>query len=222
MRNAYSVCLFALLIWATVANGQAIPAKEKQAAAGNGTTNLVGPEEKDKRGNQAVSSQVVAENDTKYLIGPEDVLNINVWREPELSASVPVRPDGKISLALLNDVQAAGLTPMQLKMQITTALKKYVSEPEVTVVVSGVHNRRVFLVGEVTHAGPVPLLPNMTVLQAIGSAGGLTAFANSKKIYVLRNENGAPVKYKFNYHDVMKDPSAENIVLKADDTIVVP
>lgn len=205
MKIAYSLFLVASLMWAALASAQSAFAEKE----GNG-------------GRQTTSSQVVAENDTQYLIGPEDVLNINVWREPELSASVPVRPDGKISLALLNDVQAAGLTPMQLKMQITAGLKKYVSEPVVTVVVSGVHSRRVFLVGEVTHAGPVPLLPNMTVLQAIGSAGGLTPFANAKKIYVLRNENGGSVKYKFNYRDALRNPSAENTVLKADDTIVVP
>ncbi len=208
MKRAYSLLFLAgLLTCAVGAGAQAESLTEKHGKSGSEAPPF---------------SQGLAENDVKYRIGPEDLLNITVWREPELSATVPVRPDGKISLALLNDVQAAGLTPMQLKLQITGALKKYVSEPVVTVVVAGVHSRRVFLVGEVAHAGPVPLLTNMTVLQGIASAGGLTPFANAKKIYVLRNENGAPVKYKFNYRGALKDPSAENIFLKADDTIVVP
>jgi polysaccharide export outer membrane protein len=164
-----------------------------------------------------------ATNDPDYILGPEDVLNVNVWKEAEMSGVVPVRPDGKISLPLLNDVQAAGLTPTQLADQVSEKLKKYVELPRVTVVVTQVNSRRYFVLGEVTKAGAYPLVPNMTVLQALSSAGGFTQFANSKAIYVLRVENGKQSKLPFNYRDVVKGRNAEqNILLKPGDTIVVP
>jgi polysaccharide export outer membrane protein len=161
--------------------------------------------------------------DPNYVIGPQDVLDINVWKEPELTRSVPVRPDGKISMALLNDVQAAGLTPMQLTVQITTGLKKFVSDPQVTVVVSAINSQRIYILGEVNRAGAFPLLPGMTMLEALSSAGGFTMFANVKKIYLLRNVNGKQEKYPFNYKDVIRAKTPEqNIPMKAGDTIVVP
>jgi polysaccharide export outer membrane protein len=164
-----------------------------------------------------------ATTDPDYIIGPEDVLNVNVWKETEMSGTVPVRPDGKISLPLLNDVQAAGLTPTQLADQVTEKLKKYVELPRVTVVVTQVNSRRYFVLGEVTKAGAYPLVPNMTVLQALSSAGGFSQFANTKAIYVLRVENGKQNKLPFNYRDVVKGRNAEqNILLKPGDTIVVP
>lgn len=161
--------------------------------------------------------------DPSYVIGPSDVLSVDVWKEPELSVgSVPVRPDGKISLSLLNDVQAAGLTPMQLASHITGELKKYVSDPRVTVTVTSINSRRVFLVGQV-HAGAFPLLPNMTVLQALSAAGCCNEFANTKKIYVLRSENGKQVKYPFNFKEVLAGHNEkQNILLEPGDTIVVP
>src|SRR5450755_4392550 len=106
-----------------------------------------------------------------YLIGSEDTLHVSVWKEPDLTATLPVRPDGKISLPLLNDVQAAGLTPMQLAADLTTRLKKFVSDPQVTVVVTQMNSQKVFLLGEVLHTGAVPLIPNMTVLQVLSTAG---------------------------------------------------
>jgi polysaccharide export outer membrane protein len=126
-------------------------------------------------------------------------------------------------MSLLNDVQAAGLTPMQLTMQITTNLKKYIADPQVTVVVTQINSQRIYILGEVNRAGAYPLLPGMTVLEALSSAGGFTMFANLKKIYVLRKINGEQQKYPFNYKDVIggKSPDA-NITLKAGDTIVVP
>jgi polysaccharide export outer membrane protein len=150
-------------------------------------------------------------------------LNVNVWKEAEMSGTVPVRPDGKISLPLLNDVQAAGLTPTQLADQVSEKLKKYLEQPRVTVVVTQVNSRRYFVLGEVTKAGAYPLVPNMTVLQALSSAGGFTQFANAKNIYVLRVENGKQNKFPFNYRDVVKGRNSEqNILLKPGDTIVVP
>src|ERR1700682_4158161 len=102
-----------------------------------------------------------------YVIGADDNLHISVWKEPDLTTSLPVRPDGKISLPLLNDVQAAGLTPMQLADSITEKLKKYIADPRVTVVVTAMNSRRIFVTGEVTHTGAMPLLPNMTMLQVL-------------------------------------------------------
>ena len=157
-----------------------------------------------------------------YVIGAEDMLHISVWKEPDLTATLPVRPDGKISLPLLDDVHAAGLTPVQLKDLITEKLKKYVADPRVTVVVTAMNSQRVFVTGEVAHSGTVTLLPHMTVLQTLASAG-FTQFADLKHIYVLRTENGKPVKFPFNYKEVVKGARAdENIELKPGDTVVVP
>jgi len=158
----------------------------------------------------------------EYVIGPEDVLHIAVWKEAELTATLPVRPDGKISLPLLSDVQAAGLTPIQLGESVTGKLKKYIADPRVTVVVTQINSKRIYMVGEVTHTGPMPMLPNMTVLQAVSSAG-LTQFANTKRIYVLRTENGRQQKMPVNYRKLVKgEEMDQNYVLRPGDTIVVP
>ncbi len=161
--------------------------------------------------------------DADYKIGPQDVLRIDVWKEPDISRTIPVRPDGKVSLPLLNDVQAAGLTAMQLAGSLRESLSKYLTSPQVTVTVTEINSRRVYITGEVTRAGALPLLPNMTVLQALSSAGGFTQFAKLKNIYVLRTENGKQVKYPFNYKEVVKGNLAEqNILLQPGDVIVVP
>jgi polysaccharide export outer membrane protein len=159
---------------------------------------------------------------TDYVIGADDTLHISVWKEPDLSETLPVRPDGKISMPLLNDVMAAGLTPLQLKESITEMLKKYIADPRVTVVVTAMNSRRIFVTGEVTHTGPMVLLPHMTLLQALAQAG-FNQFANLKAIYVLRTENGKQEKLPFNYKEVVKGNHPEqNIVLKPGDTVVVP
>jgi polysaccharide export outer membrane protein len=177
-------------------------------------------------GAPAVATEVskpAATADGNYIIGPQDVLDISVWKEPEVSRVVPVRPDGKISLPLLNDVQAAGLTPAALASQITESLKKYVTNPQVTVIITTINSQRVYLLGEVTRPGAFPMIPGMTVLQAVSSGGGFTQFARTKGIYVLRNENGKQVKYPFNYKEVISGKKPEqDIALKAGDTIVVP
>ncbi|PYU28462.1 MAG: sugar transporter [Acidobacteria bacterium] len=161
--------------------------------------------------------------DPNYVIGSEDVLDVSVWKEPDLSRTVPVRPDGKISLPLLNDVQAAGLTPLQLAAAITTSLNKFVTNPQVTVIISQINSQRFYLLGEVTRPGAYSLIPGMTVLQALSNAGGFTPYANSKKIYLLREENGKQQKLSFNYKDVIAGKRTEqNIVLKTGDTIIVP
>lgn len=162
------------------------------------------------------------ENSPDYVIGADDTLHISVWKEPDLSEMLPVRPDGKISMPLLNDITAAGLTPLELKDSITEKLKKYISDPRVTVVVTAMNSRRIFVTGEVNHSGPISLLPHMTVLQALAQSG-FTQFANLKAIYLLRTQDGKQEKLPFNYKDVVKGNHPEqNIELKPGDTIVVP
>jgi polysaccharide export outer membrane protein len=171
----------------------------------------------------AAAAKKPATDDPNYIIGSQDVLDISVWKEPELTRTVPVRPDGKISLPLLNDVQADGLTPQQLAANITDGLKKFVTNPQVTVIVATINSQRVYIIGEVTRAGAYPLLPNMTVLQALSSGGGFTQFAKLSKIYVLRVEHGKQEKLPFNYKDVVSGKATDqNILLRAGDSIVVP
>jgi polysaccharide biosynthesis/export protein len=161
-------------------------------------------------------------SESDYVIGADDTLRISVWKEPDLSETLPVRPDGKISMPLLNDIPAAGLTPVQLKDSITEKLKKFIADPRVTVVVTAMNSRRIFVSGEVVHSGPMVLLPHMTMLQALSQAG-FTQFANVKAIYLLRTENGKQEKLPFNYKEVIKGNHPEqNIVLKPGDTVVVP
>lgn len=175
------------------------------------------PNTPDKAPNQPVS---VAGPD--YVIGADDMLQISVWKEPDLTESLPVRPDGKISMPLLNDVTAAGLTPTQLADSISTKLKKYIADPRVTVVVTAMNSQRIYVMGEVSHTGTMVLQPNMTVLQALASAG-FTQFANTKGIYVLRMENGKQQKIPVPYRALIKGEAInQNIVLKPVDTIVVP
>jgi polysaccharide export outer membrane protein len=159
----------------------------------------------------------------EYVIGADDVLDVSVWKEPELTRSLQVRPDGKISMPLLNDIQAAGLTAAQLSQVITERLKKFLTAPQVTVILTQINSQKVYVLGEVTRPGAYPVLPGMNILQAISSAGGLTQFANTKKIVLMRNENGVEAKYPFSYKDVLDGRKAEeNIRVKAGDTIVVP
>ena len=161
--------------------------------------------------------------DADYKIGAQDVIRIDVWKEPEISRITPVRPDGRISLPLLNDVQAAGLTPTQLAGVISEGLKKFLTNPQVTVGVTEINSRRVYVTGEVTKPGAFPLQSGMTVLQGLTSSGGFTQFAKIKGIYVLRTEDGKQVKHPFNYKDVVSGKHPElNIVLQPGDVIVVP
>jgi polysaccharide export outer membrane protein len=157
-----------------------------------------------------------------YIIGPEDALQVTVWKEPTLSGTFPVRPDGMISLVLVGDLPAAGRTPMQLSEEITTKLKKYLQDPSVTVLVMAVNSQRIYMMGEVGHVGPIPLAAGMSPLQAISAAGGLSPFANSKKIYILRGEAGKQQKIPFNYKQALKGDSTQDIKLQPGDTIVVP
>lgn len=202
--TTFSLILFATLAQAQEKTQSKQPRQTQQNSSANGASKS-------------------ATDDPNYLIGPQDVLDINVWKESEFTRSVPVRPDGKISIPLLNDVQAAGLTPMQLASRITEGLKKYLADPQVTVVVEQINSQRIYILGEVNRPGAFPLLPGMTMLEALSSAGGFTIFARVTKIYLLRKSDGHQEKFPFNYKDVIHGKaSEENIPLRAGDTIVVP
>jgi polysaccharide biosynthesis/export protein len=174
-------------------------------------------------GNESKGVQRQPIDATDYLIGPEDLIRVSVWKEPEITQVIPVRPDGKISLALVNDLQAAGLTPAQLAASVAARLRNYMTDPQVTVVVTQINSQRIYVLGEINRPGAYPLFPGMSVLQALSTAGGLGQFANLKRIYVLRTEKGQQVKYYFNYKDVVSEHKPEqNILLKTGDTIIVP
>ena len=158
-----------------------------------------------------------------YVIGVEDVLAVHVWREPEVSRRVPVRPDGNISLPLINDVKAAGTTPNQLAQRISEALKKHLTEAEVTVVVEQVNSRKFYVMGEVVKPGAYPLVETTTVLQALSAAGGFREFANTKKIQILKGGGPAPKRrLPFDYNAVIKGKDQQNVLLEPGDTILVP
>jgi polysaccharide export outer membrane protein len=157
-----------------------------------------------------------------YVIGPEDVLSVVFWRDKELSADVVVRPDGKISVPLLNDIQAVGYTPEQLADVLVKAATKYIADPTATVIVKEIHSRKVYVLGEVAKPGTVPLIGEMNVLQLIATVGGLLEYADKENITIVRMENGKERRFKFNYKDVVKGKKIEqNIMLKPGDTVVV-
>ena len=159
----------------------------------------------------------------EYIIGPADVLEIQVWREPNLSRTIPVRPDGKISLPLLNDVQAAGLSPLELKAKIEKGLAKFLEKPEVLVSVQEIKSKNIYILGKVNTPGQYPLQHGLTVIQALSLAGGFAEWADKKDIVILRHENGKQKRIKFNYKRVSNGKDLEkNIVLRPGDTIIVP
>jgi polysaccharide export outer membrane protein len=157
-----------------------------------------------------------------YILGNQDNIQVTVWKEPTLSGGLIVRPDGKISLPLVGDLQAAGKMPMQLASDIADHLKKFINDPTVTVTVTAVNSQRIYFVGEVGHPGPMPLLPNMTMLQAISAAGGLTPYANRSKIYILRGQRDHQKKLFFDYKKALKQGDEQGLTLIAGDTVVVP
>jgi polysaccharide export outer membrane protein len=160
--------------------------------------------------------------DADYVLGNEDAIVVNVWREPSLTGGLVIRQDGKISLPLLGDLPAAGLTPMALANEISEHLKKFMNNPTVTVTVTASNSRRVFFIGEVLKPGPLPLTHQMSMLQAISAAGGLTPFANKKKIYILRGVKGKEIKIPFDYNKAVKKGDMQGVTLTSGDTVVVP
>jgi polysaccharide biosynthesis/export protein len=183
-----------------------VPASDKQAGDKSGEGSRAG------------------RSDSSYVIGANDVLTINVWKEPDISRSVPVRSDGKISLPLVGELQAGGQTPRQLEQEITKRLQSYISEPEVTVIVTDSKSQKVNILGMVARPGAYLLTSSTTVLDSIAMAGGFKDFAKQKSIYVLRQaSDGTQKRIPFNYKDVIKGKNPEqNIRLQAGDTVVVP
>ena len=157
-----------------------------------------------------------------YKIGPEDLLDISVWKNPELSRTVPVRPDGKVSLPLVNDIQAAGLTPNALRQQLIERLTEFIPAPEVAVIVREVHSMKVAVVGAVKTPGRYELRSAATVLEMIALAQGFTDFASRDRIVILREENGESKRIPFNYRKVAAGDEQANLVVQAGDIIVVP
>ena len=158
-----------------------------------------------------------------FVIGTEDILAINVWREPEMSRVVPVRPDGKISLPLMGEFMAAGSTAKQLEASISKKLETIVTNPQVTVIVQEIRSQKYSIMGEVNRPGSFPLTPQMTLLDAVAVAGGLRDFAKAKKMYILRRgPNNTSTKIPVNYKEILNGAAGQNIVLQARDTIVVP
>jgi polysaccharide export outer membrane protein len=164
-----------------------------------------------------------APEETEYRIGAADVLRIAVWKNEELSRTVPVRPDGTISMPLLNDVHAAGLTPMELRDLVSRELEEYMPRPQVSVIVQEVHSRAVSVLGEVTHAGRYELKGRSTVLDAIAFAGGITPFARRARVLILRQEANGVKRIPFDYDKAISPEGAQgNLYVQSGDIIVVP
>jgi len=200
------------VLWVAQARSTNCKANDKKAADLKSSKDL-----------PALTTGQPAAMDPEYKIGAQDVLKVDVWREDQLTRTVPVRPDGKITLPLLNDVQAAGLTPMELAGAIREELKNYINDPQVTVSVSEINSRRIYVNGEITRPGAFPLLPKMTVLQALSSSGGFTQFAHVKSIYILRTTDGQKIKIPFNYKAAINGKNSnQDIELQPGDVIIVP
>jgi len=163
-------------------------------------------------------------HDDAFVIGNDDVLSINVWKEPDISRAIPVRSDGRISLPLAGEIQAAGRTPLALEREIASKLQSFISEPEVTVMVQQINSQKFNILGQVNRPGSYPLTNSATVLDALAVAGGFRDFAKKKSIYVLRqNVDGSQTRIPFNYKEVLKgEKPAQNVKLQSRDTIVVP
>lgn len=203
-----------------VPTNQTSAAPAKPAASGRNETSSA-PARNPPPSGAPLPAGVTAPED--YLIGPDDVLTIVFWREKDMSGDATVRPDGRISLPLINDIQAAGLTPEQLRVSITEASGKYIEQPTVAVVVKTINSRKVFITGQVAKQGVFPLSGPTTVMQLITIAGGLLEYADEKNISIVRNEKGRALSFRFNYDEVKKRKNLnQNIELKPGDTIVVP
>ena len=170
-----------------------------------------------------VAPSIAQEEPPDYLIGPNDILNIHVWREPELTRDVTVTPDGRITFPLIGNIMAQGKTVTELKEIITTKLKNFVTAPEVTVIVNESRSMKIYVIGQVNTPGPYPLAPDMTVLQALSTAGGFAEWADTKNIMIVRRQGGKDIQLHFNHKKFISGKDLkQNILLKPNDTIVVP
>jgi polysaccharide biosynthesis/export protein len=216
LRRGISGILAAPLLLGMAANAGA---QAQPAPSGQPSQTASAPA---RSGGAAPAAAVGVTTPPGYVIGPDDSLDIVFWREKDLSATVVVRPDGMISLPLINDVRAEGLTPDQLRQAVTTAAAKLVEDPTVSVVVKAINSRKVFITGQVGKPGPYPLNGPMTVLQLISIAGGMAEYADKEKIVVLRNDGGKQILLPFNYKEVMTGKRLQqNVELKPGDTVVV-
>jgi polysaccharide export outer membrane protein len=179
------------------------------------------PAERAPKQDPSPQSALTPEQRLSYVIGVEDELQISVWREPELSTVVVIRPDGMITLPLINDVKAVGLKTEELQNLLVEKLKNYVNEPQVTVIVRAIHSRKVYLIGQVGHQGTFPINGDMTMLELLAAAGGVGTFAKADSIYVLREQNGKKIRVPFHYKKAVEGKS-ENLVLQPGDVVVVP
>lgn len=212
-RRAIRLGAAALVLAVSVAATGRTGSAQSQSARNNPVAPPVG----------SAAAPATIEVSPDYVIGPTDVLSVVFWGDRDLSTDVTVRPDGKISLPLLNDVVAAGQTPEQLRRRLADAAKRYVQNPVVTVVVRQVNNNRAFITGQVSNPGPYVLSGPTTVLQLIAMAGGFTEFADKKHVLITRVEGSAQRAFTFNYDDVVKRRDlSQNLILKAGDTVVVP
>jgi polysaccharide export outer membrane protein len=182
------------------------------------------PAADDTKSSTKIQSWSAKASSNDYKIGAGDILEITIWKEPDLSrAEVLVRTDGKISFPLLNDVQAAGLTPLEMKRNMEIGLKEFISNPFVTITVRSPESQKIYILGEVLNTGEYPLTKDLTVLQAFALAGGFTEWASKKEIILMRKEDGKEKIYRINYKNIIKGKDlSQNIKLKADDTIIVP
>lgn len=201
--------LLSSMIWSTVALGQT------QASRLTKVDTVAASPTKAHNGADAASLE--------YLVGESDVLHVNVWKEPEISQTVIVRPDGLISLPLIKEIKVSGLTPLQIQNLVSEKLQAFLNNPQVTVTVTEIRSKKAFITGEVIRPGGYALSNETTVLQLIAQAGGFTTFAKRDNVVILRSENGKQQRLKFKYTEVVNGDKAElNIPLRAGDTVVVP
>jgi len=194
------------------------PSPRAASHPGHRQNEPAGSEQARDTGFSSVGSAAAGAVSANYVIGADDSIQVAVWREPNLSSTLPVRPDGNITMPLVGDVPAAGFTPMQLATNITARLKEYVTDPVVSVSVLGVHSKRVFLIGQVLTPGPLTMTAGMTVLQAIAAGGGLAPYADKKHMYILREGKKIP----FDYTRALKKGDMQGVSLLPGDTIVAP
>jgi polysaccharide biosynthesis/export protein len=230
--NGISARLAVRVLGCWLAAGGSLAAKLPQEPTRTGTdgrsaaTDSASAGKKTKPGKRSTSGAQSDSTDPRpapegYRIGVDDSLFISVWKEPDLSSQVTVRPDGVITLPLVNDIPVVGLSPKELQALLTEKLKPFVNEPQVTVIVRDIKSRKVYLVGQVGKQGSIPLSGNMTLMELLASAGGLGPFAKSESIYVIRNQDGHQVRLPFHYKKVLEG-KATDIVLLPGDMIVVP
>lgn len=220
MKSGCSLVLFFLLP-ALSCTAQQKPSAGQTAGQAAAPTSATPPAQS--AANQAAPDAAKAAMDDSYVIGELDSIAVVVWKEDGLTdRGVLVRPDGMISLPLVGDIKAAGKTPMQLAKEITELLKKYIQDPNVTVFLNQMNSKKIYLIGQIGHTGPIMMTPGMTLLEAIGTAGGLNEFANSKKIYILRTVGGKQQKIPVQYKQALKGDLSLNLTLNPGDTIVVP